>query len=241
MKMNVEDTGDTRGFYVLFTEVNIPHIQEKIFFSLDYESFMECEKVNSAWRQLFSSDKYQRRAQELMMEKKKNEGKLLKLTRQGNFEGVRNLLSIGINPNTANEDGFTALHMAAYNGYRDMVQLLLDEGTNANNATDYGGTPLHGAALSGHKDVVLLLLDRGADPNKPNVNGFTPVHWAANKGHKDVVQHLLDKGADPNKGDEDGWTPRQWAAMKGHKDVVNLLNRNGKRRNVGSRRKKRHC
>ena len=69
--MDVED--GTCGFDTLFTSVNMPHILEKIFFSLDYDSLKACRQVNGAWRQLLSSDKYQRMYQEMSMKKRKNE------------------------------------------------------------------------------------------------------------------------------------------------------------------------
>ena len=49
-------------FDALFTETNVPHILEKIFFSLDYGSYMKCINVNSAWNKLLTSDSYQRKA-----------------------------------------------------------------------------------------------------------------------------------------------------------------------------------
>ena len=47
------------GFDKLF-ERNVPHILEKIFFSLDYTSFKQCMEVSSAWYELLKSDSYKR-------------------------------------------------------------------------------------------------------------------------------------------------------------------------------------
>lgn len=73
--MDVE-AGDTYGFDTLFNELNVPHILENIFFSLDYDSFKACQKVNSVWKQCLSSDKYQSKSKEMLMEKEKNEENL---------------------------------------------------------------------------------------------------------------------------------------------------------------------
>ena len=42
-------------FDILFTK-SVPHILEDIFFSLDYESFNTCLKVNNAWHELLASE-----------------------------------------------------------------------------------------------------------------------------------------------------------------------------------------
>ena len=52
----------------MFTK-SVPHILEKIFFSLDYESFMACGKVCLAWKELHSSESYQQKADELLASK----------------------------------------------------------------------------------------------------------------------------------------------------------------------------
>ena len=39
-------------FNILFTK-SVPHILEKIFFSLDFDSFVACGKVSLAWEGLF--------------------------------------------------------------------------------------------------------------------------------------------------------------------------------------------
>ena len=54
-------------FDKLFTN-NVPDILEKIFFALDYDSFIACGKVCTAWRELFSSQSYNLKAEELRVE-----------------------------------------------------------------------------------------------------------------------------------------------------------------------------
>ena len=49
------------GFDRLF-EHSVPHILERIFFFLDYESFKECHNVCMVWKRLLSSQTYCRRA-----------------------------------------------------------------------------------------------------------------------------------------------------------------------------------
>ena len=48
---------DPCAFDKLFTK-SVPHILEKIFFSLDFKSFNTCMDVSKTWRDLLTSDTY---------------------------------------------------------------------------------------------------------------------------------------------------------------------------------------
>ena len=50
-------TMDPCAFDKLFTK-SVPHILEKIFFSLDFKSFNTCMDVSKTWRDLLTSDSY---------------------------------------------------------------------------------------------------------------------------------------------------------------------------------------
>ena len=52
---------ECNGFDRLF-EQSVPHILERIFFYLDYESFKACHNVCKVWKRLLSSQTYRRRA-----------------------------------------------------------------------------------------------------------------------------------------------------------------------------------
>ena len=45
------------AFNKLFTK-KVPHILQKIFFSLDYKSFKRCEKVCVSWQALLTSESF---------------------------------------------------------------------------------------------------------------------------------------------------------------------------------------
>ena len=48
-------------FETLFT-MNVPHVLERIFFSLDYGSFKKCKKVCAQWSALLNSESFKTRA-----------------------------------------------------------------------------------------------------------------------------------------------------------------------------------
>ena len=49
---------------ILFSK-NVPHILEKIFLSLDYESFKSCLRVSNAWREQLTSELLKRKAKKV--------------------------------------------------------------------------------------------------------------------------------------------------------------------------------
>jgi ankyrin repeat protein len=97
-------------------------------------------------------------------------------------------------------DGFTALHLAAFFGHRDLAALLLDRGADVNARSKserfaQSNTPLHAAAANKQVDVARLLVERGADVNARDGHGFTPLALAANSKSDLLMLLLLEQGA----------------------------------------------
>ena len=87
---------DQCAFDKLFTK-NVPHLLEKIFFSLDYESFKNCRDVSNTWHGLLSSDSYQKKGQSVFhYEIRHDELELWTASQEGNVVKVRKLLSSGM-------------------------------------------------------------------------------------------------------------------------------------------------
>ncbi len=102
-------------------------------------------------------------------------------------------------------DGFTALHLAAFFGQEDAARLLVERGADVNIVARHATivvTPLHSAAAGAHSAIVKLLLEAGADPNARQDGGFTPLHSAAQNDDRESVEALLEAGADPAANDE---------------------------------------
>ena len=233
----------------LFTR-NVPHVLEKIFLSLDYESFKNCLEVNTVWYGLLMLEPYKTKAKAYFEKDIKKDQQLLwHVAGDGNVEEVNRLLSSGfLDLNFSNSNGHglpsylaaKAIHQnydsfhepplypAAKGGHKEVVQVLLDRGANPNKKTFWGQTPIQGAVMifyarKGHEEVVKLLLNRGANPNNTDNHGNTPLHLAAAYGHRILVQLLLDAGADPNKKHDNEWNPLHYASANGHEEVVRLL------------------
>jgi ankyrin repeat protein len=151
---------------------------------------------------------------------------LLDAAKRGDVAAVRQALKEGADPNFAQGDGLTALHLAAEAGQLEVAKVLLAARANVQAKTRIGAyTPLHLAAGGGHADIVTALLDAGADARAVTTNSaVTPLHLAAKALNGDAaVRALLQKGADVNARERSGQTPLMFAAASGRTTAVKVL------------------
>ena len=131
------------------------------------------------------------------------------------LEMMRLLLELGADPLLANEDGTTALLVAAGVGIWsssespgsaeeaiEAVKLMVELGDSVTTVDDNGDAALHGAVMRGSPELVLYLLEHGAALNPVNERGWTPLTIAqgifyANLGRRwpDMEALLLGLGA----------------------------------------------
>ena len=144
---------------------------------------------------------------------------------EGNLEGVRSLLSQQVDVNSAQGDGMTALHWAAYRDDLPLAEILIEAKANPEAETRVGAiTPLILAARNGSSATIAALLKAGADPGKAASNGATPLMSAATSGSVDAVKALVDGGADLNAREKThGQTALMFAAWENRADVTRLL------------------
>ena len=145
-----------------------------------------------------------------------------------NIEAVKQYITAGTDVNTKDEDGRTALHLAAYNGHTEIAKLLLANNADVNVMDAVGQTPLNIAAGNGDTELVELLIAKGADVNAKTRSERTPLHPAAIGGHKKVVELLIAEGVDVNAQEKyDGTTPLDLAIAFEHTETANLLRKRG--------------
>jgi len=139
-----------------------------------------------------------------------------------NLEIFRYLTETGADINIV-YDTNTVLHVAAYIGSVDIINLLLDKGMSVNltNREDY--TPLHVSAQFGHLEATNALVERGAAINNTNKYGKTPVMEAAVSGKLETFRYLTEIGADINIRDAKNNTALHLVAHSGSVGIINLL------------------
>ena len=96
---------------------------------------------------------------------------------------VQELLNApGVNIHAKDQDGFTALHWAAWSGMPHSVAMLVKAGLDINEKEANGYTPLMLAAMRGDDAVVKVLLQLGADTAAVNAESKTAGQLAEEKG-----------------------------------------------------------
>ena len=158
---------------------------------------------------------------------------LIKAAEKGDTEKVKELLSIGANPNFQDIYGCTALICASSKGHLDVVNRLLNcKEIKVNAQTKNGMTALMIASHHGHLDVVNILIKYKDIINVNFQNRFENALEAASRGgHLNIVNRLLEcteKNGysfpiDVNLRGKDGQTALSTPAFKGYIDVVNRL------------------
>lgn len=167
----------------------------------------------------------------------------LSAAENGELDILTYLLENGINIDTRNEYGDSALHLAAENGHINTMKLLLDSGLNKDVTDNNGWTPLKLAVYTGQTYSVKCLLNAGArkDTNDTQsllnwaflARGVTLLHIASRHGYTDIVHLLIEAGFNVNARDIYGETPVIYAARNGHPDTAKALMNAGANSEIG--------
>ncbi|CAG8654630.1 17763_t:CDS:2, partial [Gigaspora rosea] len=134
--------------------------------------------------------------------------------------------------NCKNQNGKTALHWAAKNGYTIIIEALLknkarvdesDNNANVNHINKNGEIALHKAAYHGYQEIVQILLEKNANIKAVSDNGWTTLHFAAAAGHVEVIKILLECNGNLNTASEYSKTALYCAAENKHTETVKYL------------------
>lgn len=132
----------------------------------------------------------------------------LTAAKQGQLELLKNCLEKGVDINTTNRQGRTAIVNASLNKHYECVSFLISAGADINKQDQTCFNPFLLSCLNDDLTLLRLVL-----PAKPNLDlltrfggvGITP---ASEKGHVDIVRELLEKtDINVNHTNFVGWTP----------------------------------
>lgn len=123
--------------------------------------------------------------------------------------------SVGLLLELRDDNGKTALMVAAKTGHMHLAQLLVEAGANIDEVTDMLGTAFMFAVLGGEQEIACWLVEQGADVNKIGSNGWTAVTIACSKGDVAMLHWLISLGVDTRVRDVYGFTPLTQAVSYG--------------------------
>ncbi|MFV0393287.1 MAG: ankyrin repeat domain-containing protein [Coprobacillaceae bacterium] len=138
----------------------------------------------------------------------------------------------GIDLDTRDEFGNTALFYACNKGARDIVKLLLDNGADASIENNENMSVLHSVSNSGNKEIIKILLDAGTDINLSDNSGRKPLMYTILSAKTEAAKYLVEQGADITIKDNDEHTALDYASTNGLRDLIALLSSNVNDTNV---------
>lgn len=141
---------------------------------------------------------------------------------KNDVEELQRLVSLGVDVNAPNEEGSTALHVAAAVGSRGVVQYLTDNKADINAVDSLGNTPLNYSNMHEHRAVSQLLEGLGARRLSHHYS-MHEVCEVASTGNLQMLRHMVHNGATVCYRDFNKRTPLHISAAEGHLDVVKFL------------------
>jgi uncharacterized protein len=153
---------------------------------------------------------------------------LMAAARFGNAEEVQRLLAQGASPHAQDENGRTALIIAAYNNQVDTARILIKAGADVNTQDATQQSAYLIATSEGYLEILKAALAHGADVHCTDSYNGTGLIRAADRGHVEIVRELLKTDIKVNHVNRLGWTALHEAIILGdggprHTEVVRLL------------------
>ena len=119
----------------------------------------------------------------------------------GDLRRLRELLALGVDPDSADEDGTTALMNAAFAAQAEAVRILLEAGADIDAVDASGMTALMNAIIAA---------------GEMDLDGAVPVF-------REVIEQLLGAGADSDLEDDDGCTALDHARAYELEEITRIL------------------
>ncbi len=145
----------------------------------------------------------------------------------GNLEKVKSIIDSGIDINSKDDHGYTALIEASKYGHYDIVKYLITSKAEIDLQGWHCYTALAFATERGHLEIAKMLIDAGANINAIDDENNTCFSKTAENGNIEIAKLLIDHGVNIASVDDVGRTPFQYAAENGHANIVKLLIDNG--------------
>ncbi|MGB5329755.1 MAG: ankyrin repeat domain-containing protein [Gammaproteobacteria bacterium] len=141
---------------------------------------------------------------------------------------VQELLAQGVDIESRDANGRSALLLATHHNAIDVARILIDTGANVNAMDNITDSPYLYAGAEGRLEILRMALAHGADLSSVNRYGGTALIPAAHHGHIETVQELLKTEIDIDHINYLGWTALLEAIILGdggptYVEIIRLL------------------
>ncbi|MDO6711908.1 ankyrin repeat domain-containing protein [Aliiglaciecola sp. 2_MG-2023] len=141
--------------------------------------------------------------------------------RNGDIELLSTFYNAGLSVNIANEKGYTALILSAYNGQTETVNYLLSvEDINPCQEDIKGNTALMGAIFKGNFRIAKSLMGLDCEVDQANQNGQTALMFATLFDRQEIIEELIAQGANVDLKDSNSRSLSDIAASQGNQTLA---------------------
>ena len=142
-----------------------------------------------------------------------------------NYSDIASLLiENGANIEAKNIRNETALYIASFRGFINVVKILVEKyKADINNPDCDGDTPLSVACYENQVEIISYLLRNGANVNVHGVRLDTPLHVAVSNCDLNVVKELVDFGAKIDIRNKDNETPLHILTKQDKIEILDYL------------------
>ena len=136
-----------------------------------------------------------------------------------------NIEKRGYDVNMKDDMGRSLLHLAARQGFLDIVQYLISKGADISIRNKTMNTPLHWAIRYGQIHAVQFLVEHGADIHAKQREGCTPLDYACYFNQPLILEYLFQNGCESDLSSKSnfGETPFHSACSQGSIEAVKFL------------------
>ena len=139
------------------------------------------------------------------------------------LEDVNALLAEGVDVNSFDASGYSALMLAAEKNNLDVVKHLISHGADLEARNPMGQTSLMLAIFPQNLFIVKVLLANEADVNAKDKLERTALVFAVEVRNIDITRELVALGADPNASDNNGYPMLVSALRYAQREISELL------------------